>query len=292
LGGGFSNVSDIFSAFSDVFGDFFGGGMGGRAGSRGGDLETGAQITLAEVATGVSKELQIKRRMPCGACDGSGAAAGAGRERCAHCRGRGQVVHSQGFMMLSTTCPVCCGEGEIIRTPCHDCDGAGLVLVEDKLQVNIPAGVEDGMTLRLAGRGEGGLRGGRSGHLYVAVHVEPDARFERDGADLHSEASVAFPQLALGDRIEVETMDGMSQIKIDPGSQPGDTIVLQGKGLPRLRERGVGHLTVHLRLVVPKTLTAEQEQHLRAFAASSTDPAAGTPAGKGRFFRRKNKSKN
>jgi molecular chaperone DnaJ len=287
-GGGFSNVNDIFSAFSDIFGDMFGGqaGQGGRGGGRGSDLETQVEMTLDEVATGAQKELKLRRRGPCHDCKGSGASPGSGRERCPQCRGRGQVVHSQGFLMISTTCPVCRGEGEIIRNPCTTCQGSGAEMIEETLQVAIPAGVEDGSTLRLTGRGEQSARG-RSGNLYVVIRVAPDERFERDGADLHTEVPITFPQAALGDAISVQLLDGSdAELTVAPGTQPGDTMVLKGKGLPRLQERGLGDLIAHFKLVVPTSLTDEQREHLRAYAAAGGEKVE-PPEEKGGFFRRK-----
>jgi molecular chaperone DnaJ len=284
-GGGFSNVNDIFSAFSDIFGDMFGGG-GGRGGGRGADVETQIELTLLEVATGVQKELKIRRRGPCQACQGSGAAPGSARERCPQCRGRGQVVHSQGFLMISTTCPMCHGEGEVIRTPCETCEGSGAEAIEESLNVAIPPGVEDGSTLRLSGRGEASGRG-RAGNLYVVIRVTADERFERDGADLHTELPITFPQAALGETLPVVLLDGKSvEVDVQPGSQPGDRLVLRGKGLPRLQERGSGDLIVHLKLMVPTSLTAEQEEHLRAYAAAGGEKIE-PPEEKGGFFKRK-----
>jgi molecular chaperone DnaJ len=291
VGGGFSNVSDIFSAFSDIFGDIFGGqgGPGGRSAGRGADLETQVELTLQEVAAGANKEIKIRRRTPCHVCRGSGAAAGSGRERCPQCRGRGQVVHSQGFLMISTTCPTCHGEGEVIRNPCSACEGTGAELVEEKLQVAIPSGVEDGSTLRLSGRGEA-ARNGRAGNLYVVIRVLPDPRFERDGADLHTEAAITFPQAALGDTIRVGTIDdSVVEVPVEAGSQPGDTLVLRGQGLPRLQDRGNGDLVVHLKLVVPRALTEDQENLLRAYAAAGGKKLE-PPEEKGGFFRRKKRS--
>jgi molecular chaperone DnaJ len=284
-GPGFTNVSDIFSAFSDIFGDMFGGG-GARQSGRGADVETQVDLTLAEVAAGATKEIKIRRRATCHVCRGTGAAAGTSRERCPQCRGRGQVVHSQGFLMISTTCPMCHGEGEVIRSPCGNCHGSGAELQEEKLQVAIPSGVEDGSTLRLAGRGETS-RSGRTGNLYVVIRVLPDDRFERDGPDLHTEVPVSFPQAALGDKIPVTTLVGAQvDMTVPPGSQPGETILLRGHGLPRLQDKGNGNLVVHLKLVVPKSLTEEQEHHLRLYAASGGQNAE-PPEEKGGFFRRK-----
>jgi len=293
-GGGFSgfqDVSDIFSAFSDVFGDIFGTGVGGRGGGRspgrGADIETHLTLTLVEAARGVTKDVQVRRRSPCGTCRGSGAQPGSGAERCRQCNGRGQVVHSQGFLMISTTCPVCRGEGQVIRTPCSACEGTGFDQQEDTLQIAIPAGVDDGSTLRLVGRGEAAPRSGRPGNLYVILHVEPDPRFGRDGADLHTEVPVSFPQLALGDEVAVPTLDGEATVTIEAGTQPGATVTLRGRGLPRLEDRGTGDLVAHIKLVVPQHLSSEEAQHLRAYAEAGGIRVASAER-KG-FFGRKRK---
>jgi molecular chaperone DnaJ len=289
-GSGFSNVNDIFSAFSDIFGDMFGGAGGGGRGGRGTDLETQVDLTLAEVATGANKEIAVRRRAPCHVCRGTGAAAGSGRDRCPQCRGRGQVVHSQGFLMISTTCPMCHGDGEVTRSPCGPCQGTGMELVEEKLQVAIPSGVEDGSTLRLTGRGEAS-RSGRTGNLYVVIRVLPDSRFERDGADLHTEAPLSFAQAALGHTVHVAGLDDTAiAVPVEAGSQPGDTIVMRGQGLPRLQERGNGDLVVHLKVVIPTSFTPEQEQLLRAFAAASGEKLEPSHDKGGGFFRRRKKS--
>jgi molecular chaperone DnaJ len=283
-GGGFQDVGDIFSAFSDVFGDLFGGGRRGPAG--GADIEARVNMTLAEAATGVTKEIKVKRQVRCTGCGGTGAAAGSKPELCQHCGGRGQVMHAQGFLMISTTCPVCRGQGRIIRKPCPDCEGAGTQEQDDTLQIQIPAGVEDGATLRIVGRGETPANGGRPGNLYVVLRVEADERFERDGADLHTEIAVSFPQLALGDRITVPTIDSEIEADIPAGSQPGDTIALNGKGLPRIDGRGKGAIVAHLKLVVPTSLSPDEETHLRAYAAAGGQRVNPERAS---FFRRKKK---
>ncbi len=290
FGGGFSNVGDVFSAFSDIFGDIFGGGGGpGRTAGRAADLETQIELTLLEAAQGVTKEVRFSRRAVCHGCKGTGAASGSGRERCPQCRGRGQVVHSQGFLMISTTCPMCRGEGEIVRSPCTACTGSGIEMVEDQLEVTIPAGVDDGSTLRLSGRGEAAARGRRAGNLYVVIRVTPDPRFERDGADLHTEVPITFPQAVLGDKVKVPTLDGETEIVVKPGTQPGETVAVRGSGLPKLQERGTGDLIAHFRLVVPSELNREQEQHLRAFAQAGGEPEP-APSERGGFFRRKKKN--
>jgi len=287
-GAGFRDVGDIFSAFSDIFGDIFGGAPGGgrRGQARGSDIETRVSITLLEAAAGVTKEIAILRNTTCGTCGGSGAAPGTQPEACQHCGGRGQVMHSQGFLMISSTCPVCRGEGRVVRKPCAQCEGSGVDQQEDTLQISIPAGVENGSTLRLMGRGEAAPRGGQPGNLYVVLRVEDDERFERDGADLHTEAEVTFPQLALGDRISVPTLEGEAEVEIAPGTQPGETISLTGHGMPRLGARGKGDVVVHLKMVVPSALSAEEDAHLRAYAAAGGQRVSPE---KGGFFRRKKK---
>ncbi|HEY7376473.1 MAG TPA: molecular chaperone DnaJ [Polyangia bacterium] len=289
FGGGFHDVGDIFSAFSDIFGDIFGGGRmgGGRGPARGADIEVRLTLTLADAFSGVTKDVKILRRAPCGTCGGSGAAAGTSPEVCQHCGGRGQVMHSQGFLMISTTCPVCRGEGRVVRKPCGKCDGTGLEHQEETLQVTIPAGVEDGSTLRLVGRGEAAPKGGRgAGNLYVILRVQGDERFERDGADLHAELAVSFPQLALGDTVDVPTLDGEGAIEIPPGTQPGETLALRGRGMPRIDGRGRGDLVAHLKLVVPSSLSVDEETHLRAYAAAGGQRVSPERGG---FFKRKKK---
>jgi molecular chaperone DnaJ len=290
-GAGFSDLGDIFSAFSDIFGDVFGGAGGRRGGprepARGTDVEARLTLTLLEAATGVTKQVKVRRRVVCETCDGSGAAPGSRPETCQQCGGRGQVMHSQGFLMISTTCPICRGEGKVIRKPCSSCDGNGIQYREESLQIAVPAGVEDGSTLRLVGRGEVPARGGRPGNLYVVLRVEKDPRFERDGADLHTEIPVSFPQAALGDRVKVPTLNGEEEVEIPAGTQPGDAVTVKGKGLPRLDDRGFGNLIAHVRLVVPTTLSADEEQHLRAYAAAGGQRV--NPEKPGGLFKRKKK---
>jgi len=286
-GAGFSDVGDIFSAFSDIFGDMFGGGgRGGRGPGRGADIETRLSLTFVEAAKGVTKDVKVKRRVPCTTCHGSGASPGTSPETCRQCGGRGQVMHSQGFLMIATTCPICRGEGRVVRTPCKTCQGQGTTTEEETLQVTVPAGVDDGATLRLSGRGETSPRGGRAGNLYVVLQVEADPRFERDGADLHTEATISFPQAVLGDTVKVPLVEGETDVVIPPGTQPGETFVLRGQGLPNVQERGSGDLVVHVRLVVPKKLSSEAESHLRAFAAAGGEKVSHEKPG---FFGRKKK---
>jgi molecular chaperone DnaJ len=288
MGQGFGDVGDIFSAFGDIFGDIFGQRGGGRRGpARGADLETQVVLTLLEAATGAKKDLKIARRVQCQTCKGSGAAPGTEPETCRQCGGRGQVMHSQGFLMIQTTCPVCRGDGRIITKACPTCEGLGFEKQEETLQITVPPGVEDGSTLRLAGRGEAGPRGGPTGNLYVVLRVQEDERFEREGADLHTEVAVSFPQLALGAQVKVPTLTGEAEIEVRAGSQPGDTVTLRGQGMPNLEGRGHGDVVAHLKLVVPKALSAEEEQHLRAYAQAGGEVVA--PEKHGLFGRKKRK---
>jgi molecular chaperone DnaJ len=203
------------------------------------------------------------------------------------------VLHAQGFLRIATTCPVCRGQGKVVRRPCPSCDGAGVERQTETLQVSIPAGVEDGSTLRLVGRGEA-PPGGRPGNLYVVLGVESDPRFERDGADLHTEVAVSFPQAALGDTVSVALLaakdehghEPTEEVVLQPGTQPGDTVTLRGKGLPRIDGRGTGNLIAHVKLVVPSTLSADEETHLRAYAAAGGQSVS---SGKAGFFKRKKK---
>jgi molecular chaperone DnaJ len=284
--GGFRDVGDVFSAFSDIFGDLFGGVRGPAAGA---DIETSIELTLKEASTGVTREVRYRRQAGCEECRGSGAAPGTQPETCPQCRGRGQVVHSQGFLMITTACARCRGEGKVIRKVCPSCEGSGMVLVEDRLSVSIPAGVEDGATLRIGGRGQVSPRGGRPGNLYVGIHVTADPRFERDGADLHTEVTLSFAQAALGCQVKVPTLTDDEEVEVEAGTQPGDIHTLRGRGLPHLRERGQGDLNVHFSLQVPRKLSAEQESRLRAYAELDESAPVDPPRPRSGLFGRRKK---
>jgi molecular chaperone DnaJ len=264
---GFSSVQDIFSSFGDIFGDIFGfggfGGFGRTRRSRGSDLEVDLVLTFLEAAEGVRKEVTVNRHVRCMACGGNGARAGTAPVRCMTCKGKGQVMHSQGFFMISTTCPDCRGEGTRITDPCPDCKGTGLQQVDEKLQVTVPAGVEDGQTLRLSGKGELSLEGGRSGDLYVHLHVEADDRLHREGADLFCDVHISFPLAALGGTVSVPLLRGEKEITVAPGTQPGDVMVLQGAGVPYLDRRGRGDQVIRFQVEVPKDLSARAQELLR-----------------------------
>jgi molecular chaperone DnaJ len=271
---GFSSVEDIFSSFGSIFDDLFGFGFGGRRGRsqdpngprRGADLRYDLSISFAESVRGTEREISLAHRVTCQTCSGSGAAPGTSRKTCSRCGGSGQFMQSQGFFTIASTCPECRGAGSIVESPCQECHGAGLVEKESKVTVTIPAGVDDGMRMRLGGEGEAGQNGGPQGDLYVFLHVEPDEHCLRDGYDLHLEADIDFAQAALGATIEVTVLDEEHDVKVRRGTQPGDSVVLRGEGVPRLRGHGKGDLVVHLNVKIPKKLSAEQDQLLRRWA--------------------------
>jgi molecular chaperone DnaJ len=292
---GFSGVEDIFSHFSDLFGDLFGGSGGGRSRSRGADLRAEVRLTFAEAVGGVTKDVAITRHVACETCSGSGAKPGTQPERCATCGGRGQVLHQQGFFMIGTTCPHCRGEGVVIREKCKDCRGSGVTEKAESLSVNIPAGVDEGQRLRLAGKGEPGPRGGMPGNLYVDIHVTEDPRFKRDGADVQSTVKVSFTTAALGGVAEIGTLDegvtGTAQIDIPAGTQPGTVHVRRGAGIARLDGYGRGDHYVEITVDVPRQLNERQRELLRELAAAGGEAVAEAGAREERrtFFGRKKK---
>ncbi len=268
---GFGDLGDIFSHFQDIFGDFFGGGMGGRrprrdAPMRGGDVRASVDLTLEEAAFGTKKEIGISHPSPCGECGGSGAASGE-RERCSTCGGHGQVAHARGAFVISTTCPQCGGEGMIVTDPCKACGGHGEVREERTVRVSIPSGVDEGQTLRLAGQGQPGRNGGPAGHLYVTVEVALHDLFHRDGYDLVHELHLSYPEAALGTRVPVPTLEGdEAEVKVPSGTQPGQTVVVAGRGVPRLDGRGRGDLINIVQVDVPKKLSKRAKKILEQLA--------------------------
>lgn len=288
-GGGFGNVEDIFSAFGDLFGDFFGGRTSGRRGpARGADLRVDLELTFAEAVWGTTKDVKISRQIACATCNATGARPGSKAETCATCNGRGQVVHAQGFFMVQTTCPQCRGAGKAIKDPCEDCRGRGTRPETSTLSVTVPAGVDDGQTLRLANKGET-APGGAAGHLYVVLHVQGDERFRRDNEDVLTEVPVSFVKAALGGELEVYTLDeacqGTATIKLDPGAQPGDVIVRRGQGIPRVGESGRGDQVIQLKVEIPRKLSARQEELLRELAGELGEDVK--PEKRGLFSRKK-----
>jgi molecular chaperone DnaJ len=279
-GGGFGGQGDFSSAFSDVFddlfGDFMGGGRGGGGGrqraTRGADLRYNLRVTLEETYTGIQKTINVPTSIQCDSCDGSGAEGGAEPTTCPTCSGMGKVRATQGFFTVERTCPTCSGLGQIIKNPCKSCGGNGRVQKERALSVNIPAGVETGTRIRLAGEGEAGMRGGPPGDLYIFIEVDAHKIFEREGTELHCRIPVSMTVAALGGDIEVPTIDGgRSRVKIPAGSQAGRQMRLRGKGMPALRGGGAGDMFIEMAVETPVNLTARQKELLREFEALGED---------------------
>ena len=272
---GFQSVEDIFSSFGSIFDDLFGFGFGGartrgrRGPRRGPDLRYDLEIPFHEAVLGAEREIELAHAVRCDVCGGSGAAPGTSKKACGTCHGSGQIIQRQGFFTLSTTCPSCYGAGETIETPCEECRGTGKVEKLRTVTLTIPAGVDDGTRMRLSDEGEPGDRGGPPGDLYVFLRVTPDKRFIRDGVDLHTEAEVDFVQAVLGTEVEVPLIDGKKTVQIKRGTQPGETIVLRGEGVPHLRGHGKGDLVVHVAVKIPKKLKKDQEEMLRQYAESA-----------------------
>lgn len=286
---GYSNVEDIFAAFGDMFGDFFGGGRGGgRRQARGANIRYDLELTFAEAVWGATKELSFSRSVTCTTCTGTGAKAGSRPEVCRTCQGKGQVVHAQGFFMVQTTCPQCRGAGQTIKDACEDCGGRGTKAEPNTLSVTIPAGVDDGIEMRVPGKG-GTVAGGTPGDLYVVLHVQGDERFRRDGADVLTEVPISFVKAALGGEVEIHTLDnnclGTATIEIKPGTQPDELIERAGQGIPRLRGNGRGTHVVQLKVEIPKKLSGRQEELLRELATELGEGVK--PEKRGLFGRKK-----
>lgn len=290
-GPGFTDVGDIFEAFGDIFGDIFGGPRRGGRGAgqrsraaRGADLRYVLEIELADVLNGIKKNIEFTTEAECKTCEGKGTEAGYTPEVCIECGGSGQVVRSQGFFSMATTCGSCRGRGEIIRKPCKSCHGSGRETVSRKLSVSVPAGVSTGTQLRLSGEGEGGARGGPAGDLYVEIRVRPHRDFEREGDFLYTKADVSYLQALLGGEVKLKTLTGEENLGIPKGTQPGDVLKLTGQGVPNLRSGRRGDLLVEVMIEIPKKLGKEEEKLLREIAESKGDTVAAE--GKG-FFGRK-----
>ncbi|MEC3861834.1 molecular chaperone DnaJ [Mesobacterium sp. TK19101] len=275
--GGRGNA-DFASAFSDVFDDLFGDFMGGQRGggrqraARGSDLRYNLRVTLEEAYAGLQKTITVPSSVQCTACNGSGAEGGAEPTTCPTCSGMGKVRAQQGFFTVERTCPTCSGLGQIIKNPCKSCGGAGRVQKERALSVNIPAGVETGTRIRLAGEGEAGLRGGPPGDLYIFIEVKKHEIFEREANNLYCRVPVSMATAALGGDIEVPTIDGgRSRVKIPAGSQSGNQMRLRGKGMPGLRGGGHGDMFIELAVETPVNLTARQKELLKEFEELSED---------------------
>ncbi|MCK5232591.1 MAG: molecular chaperone DnaJ [Desulfobulbaceae bacterium] len=267
------NFEDIFSNFGDIFEDLFGFGTG-RSGARrdyhgpvpGADLRYDLTISFMEAVHGISKEIEISKKETCWTCEGSGLRPGHQPEICPACQGRGQVMRAQGFFRLSTTCPQCHGQGRIIKDPCNDCGGTGLVSKKKKVSFKIPAGVDHGSRMRLRGEGEGGRRGGESGDLYIIIYVEPHEFFHRDGNNILCELPISMTQAALGYELKVPSIHGKTDLSIPLGTQHGQTFVLKSEGVTSLRGDVRGDMIIRVSVKIPDNLSKRQEELLREFS--------------------------
>ena len=274
FGGGFS-MDDIFSMFGDVFGGH-GGGFGGFSGFgggtqhaqyRGSDLRLKVRLTLQEIATGVTKKFKVKKDVPCNHCHGSGSEDGSGTSTCPTCQGRGVVVktvHTMlGMMQTQTECPTCHGEGTIIKNKCHECGGTGVTKGEEVVEIKIPAGVAEGMIVNVPGKGNAGQHKGVNGDIQVYIEEIASDTFVRDGQDVIYNLLLDFPTATLGGEVSIPTIDGSKvKVKIEPGTQPGKTLRLRGKGLPQVPGYGSGQgdLVVNISVYVPKELSKEERK--------------------------------
>jgi molecular chaperone DnaJ len=276
----FGSVSDIFEAFfggSGAFGDLFGMAGGRATGAiQGGDVAVSAEIELAEAASGAKVEVSYEAVALCEHCHGNGAEPGTPIETCTRCQGTGQLRAVSrtpfGQVMRTTACDVCGGDGKVAREPCKVCRGRGRKVERPKVKVDVPAGIADGQRIRIAGRGHAGERGGPPGDLYVLIHVREDPRFVRDGDDLVTAVDVAAPQAALGTTVQVETVHG-EQVDVDipAGTQPHETLIVRGTGMPSLRGRHTGNLRVLVNVVIPRHLSKEQRELVQQLANSMTE---------------------
>jgi molecular chaperone DnaJ len=295
-GAGTRGAADPFGGFQDIFEAFFGDRFGSPSGdsffggsqapSRGSDVEVIVEVTLREAASGIEREVKVQTVKECSVCDGVG---GTSTRQCGTCGGMGalRTVRESFFgQMVSTqTCPTCSGSGKIIEVVCENCRGSGRVSVVTAQSIRIPAGIEDGMRIRIAGAGNTGARGGPSGDLYVKVRVGEDPELIRDGDDLIHRMRINFVEASLGTEVEVPTLEGTTEVRIEPGTQPGATLTLRGEGMPRLKRRGRGDLKVLVDVMVPTRISAEQRELLKRFEASSGEETYGNGGGESFFDR-------
>jgi molecular chaperone DnaJ len=292
-GGGFQGGNPFGAGFEDIFEEMFGrfGAGGGRgrqrqASGRGADLRTTVEIGLEDAFGGTKKTIKVPSSVSCEACSGSGAepGSGGGAQTCPTCQGAGKVRAQQGFFLIERTCPTCSGQGRIIKNPCKVCQGAGRVQRDRTLNVSIPAGVEDGTRIRLAGEGEAGLRGAPAGDLYVDIGVRQHPIFQRDGANIFVRVPLRMTQAALGGSVEVPTVDGgRAKVTIPAGTQAGDQFRLRSKGFSVLRSAARGDMFVQVSVETPQNLTPKQRELLEAFEAEATHSGKSSPESEGFF---------
>lgn len=265
---GFSGFEDIFSSFGGIFEDLFGFGTGRRSRSRaqrGRDIRYDLDLTFMEAAFSTEKVIGVQKAETCPTCNGSKCEPGTGPTTCGQCRGTGQATRTQGFFTVRTTCPLCRGMGQTITDPCSNCRGRGRVVVERKLNIKIPAGVDNGSVLRLTGEGEAGANGGPTGDLQVVLLVGDHELFVRDETDVICQLEVSFVQAALGDKITIPTLNGKTSLAIPKGTQPGDVLRLREQGIPSLRSGRRGDQVVKIEVKTPVSLTKKQTALLKEF---------------------------
>lgn len=261
--------------FGDIFEQFFSGGASARSRgpSRGADIQATVTLSFEEAVTGAKRQLKVTRRAQCPTCKGNGAEPGSKIVTCDNCGGSGQVQTTRqtilGTMAQVTPCPVCHGEGKKPEKPCHTCHGEGRVQTTETIDVDIPAGIDDGQTIRVTGEGESGQRGAEPGHLYVTIRVKPSQVFTRDGANVSVTIPITYPQAVLGDTIEIPTLNGKETMKVPAGTESGKTFGLRGKGLPKISTSGHGDLHVTVEVHVPKKLNAEEKRLIEELAKTS-----------------------
>lgn len=282
FGAGGANFSDIFG---DVFSDFFGGGRGGARGGpqRGSDLRYTLELNLEEAVRGTTVTIRVPTLVHCKTCDGSGAKKGTTPVTCTTCGGIGQVRMQQGFFSVQQTCPRCHGSGKMIADPCPDCHGQGRVEEHKTLSVKVPAGVDSGDRIRLAGEGEAGTLGGPPGDLYVVVSVREHPIFQRDGKHLYCEVPISFADAALGGELEVPTLDGRVKLKIPEGTQTGKLFRLRGKGVAPVRGGAAGDLMCRVVVETPVNLSKRQRELLEEFRGSLQGNSSHSPKASGWF---------
>jgi len=301
-GGGFDfnnmDFNDIFGGFGDIFGDFFGTGSRGGSASRanapmqGANVRASLKISFTEAAFGCQKELELVLKDPCPTCGGSGCKPGTSKVKCTKCGGTGRIVTTQrsvfGVIQQQSVCPDCGGTGQVIKDKCPDCHGSGYKAQRKKIVVEVPAGIDDGQSIRLRGKGDPGVNGGPRGDLLVQISVARSNEFHRNGYDIYSEVPISFAQAALGSSIIINTIDGKVEYEVKAGTQPGTRIRLRGKGVPTLRSKNVrGDHYVTLNVVVPRTLNASQKAALKSFDDSCGGTLTATKKSRNPFGRKK-----
>lgn len=262
------------SIFEDIFSEFMGGARRSRQqeGIRGADIRYDLEITLEEAYKGLTKEIEIQTAVKCEDCHGTGAAEGSKAETCDTCHGTGRVRRQAGFFIEERTCPTCNGTGKVIKNPCKKCGGTGKISQKKVLEVTIPAGIDSGNRMRLAGQGEAGMNGGPNGDLYIFVHIKPHPIFKRDAANLYCTVPLSMTTAALGGEIDIPCIDGSSEkVKIDEGTQSGTEVRLRKKGMTMLQSKSVGDLFVRFTVETPTKLTDKQKELLKQFAEESKE---------------------